>query len=512
MKNLKFMLLVLLCASAAHAQPQRIPGLGADRAVLTSEQIAARTIRLQRGSDFYLLRHEDARNAPGRIFDPAIWTIIQKSARDNNLDPMTIAAVIFIESYGRPEVKSGTGPAGIGQISRASAKDLGLVVKVIRRKIGSHKEPVYRYRGRGKNRKRIVVRYKTVTDYQVTRIDERLEPAKAIPAMARRLASRVSIFGREDFAIQEYHDGLGRVLKLISAYTGIPRPIRIISRVLGRQEVTEKTVAGILAANQLSYPEIFFRNTPYYKTAAFKFLGNIPDFGATYYFNVEEARRLLGVYRESPAEFARLVQGYENKFGNRTLPNLMWSFYTPEQVQQLRFADLEAINLAKRHGRLVNLPTPWAKYGFYVRVTGPSRIAEKDPLHQADYIAAEPATIGCLLYVINELKLLEQARYQPLELNSAVRNDQTQGKLHGSNSNSRTALPTHTMGKAFDLPLKNLKKWQKDDLLFILYDLEISGMLAYVKEGSQDTIHVVANPEFEQFFTNYYKETIKATW
>ncbi len=517
MKNLKFVLLVLLWAATAHAQPQRYEGLGVDRATLTAEQVATRTMRLQRRSDFYILRHEDAKNAPGRIFDPTIWSLIVKSARENNIDPMTLASIFYIESYGRTDAKaSSSSAAGIAQITLPTAKDMRLTVK--KEKIGSHieKRPKFGWRGKGKNRKRVQVGTTSVRVNDYRYIDERLEPEKAIPATARLFASRVSIFGREDFAIQAHHDGLGRDLNLISAHTDIPRPIRIkgvgklISKISGRLEVTEKTVGGIIASRNLTYADIFFRNTPYHNRATFKFLGTIPDFGATYYFNVEAARRLLNVYRESPAEYTKLYERYRSTFPNRpTLPNLMWSFYTPEQVQELRFADLEAMVAAKQQGRLVNLPAPWAKYGFYVRTGGKNPIAEKDLANQAEYIAAEPATIGCLLYIINELKLLQQDRYLLLELISAVRNDVTQGDLHSTNSNSRTDLPLHTMGKAIDLSRKNLKGWQNEDLLFVLYDLEIAGLLAFRPEGAQLTNHIVPNPEFEEFFTQFYREAIK---
>jgi hypothetical protein len=498
-------MLVISAFPAQTASVNRIAGLGVDRAKLTETQLFGRAETLQRNSDFYLLRRAEARIAPRRIFADNIWSLIQESAKRENLDPMIIASIIFIESYGDPLAKSPTGPAGIGQISKASAKDLGLVIKDV--KIGSHKEPVWGWRGKGKNRKRIIIRQKTVNDYR--HIDERLEPAKAIPAMARRIASRVKIFGRTDFAIQEYHDGAGRVLNLISLYTGIPRPIRLIGKVLPkfRLEVRESTVAQIIADRKISYAEVFFKNTPVHKPAVFKFLSKLEDYGATYYFNVMEAKRLLTLFRENSAAYDSLCDVYRNRFDkSKPLQYRMWTYFTPEQVEELRFNDLFALRLAKKAGRLVDLP--WPNFGFYPRLEKPSQIAEKDMANQREYIALEEATAGCLFYIIQELKLLQGSKFKPLEINSLVRTDETQSALHSSNSNSKTLLPTHTMGKAFDLPLRKKSSEYKRDLLFILYDLEIAGRLAFIKEGTQDTIHVVSNPAFDQFFSEFYRQVV----
>ncbi len=510
MRKLAFVILAMLVSFAFPAQTAsvtRIAGLGVDRANLTPQQLRSRSETLQRNSDFYLLRHPQASIAPRRIFGNDIWPIIQQAGREADVDPMTIASIIFIESYGDADAKSPTGPSGIGQFSKAAAKDEGLVIKKV--KTGTHKKPVYGWRGKGKNRRRVIIRYKTITDY--AEIDERLEPRKAIPAMARRIASRIRLYGREDFAIQQYHDGDGPVMKIISLYTGIPRPIKVVGKIFPRAlEVKAGTVRQIIADNALTYPEVFFMNTPAHNSDVSSFLAQArekSDFAPTYYFHVMEARRLLALYRESPAEYDGLFDRYRNRFdGDKPLPNRMWSYFTPDEAQTLRLKDLSAIRAAKKTGRLVDIP--WPRFGFYPRLEKPSQIAEMDMPNQREYIAAETATAGCLLYIINELRLLRGQDFEPLETNSLVRTDETQGALGSTNSNSKTGLPTHTMGKAFDLPLLKKSSHYKRSLLFVLYDLEIAGRLAFIKEGTQDTIHVVPNPAHAQFFSDYYREIV----
>src|SRR5688572_17635749 len=79
-----------------------IAGLGRDRATLTPVLISSRSELLEESTTFSLLRFPEAVHAPTRIFKPEIWAIIRREALENNLDPMVLAGIIFIESYGNP--------------------------------------------------------------------------------------------------------------------------------------------------------------------------------------------------------------------------------------------------------------------------------------------------------------------------------------------------------------------------------------------------------------------------
>jgi len=354
--------------------------------------------------------------------------------------------------------------------------------------------------------------------------DDRLDPAKAIPAMARTFAKYKKIFGdQEDFAIQQYHDGGGPVLDVISAATGIKRSTGALAL---------STVGEIIKNKELNYPEIFFKNTPYHNPEIFKTIkrqldNKEGDFGPTYYFRVMAAKELLNLYRKDPAEYNALFKQFQPRFGHNFSPNLMWSYFTPEEVEQLQIANLGELRAAKVEGRIVDVPFAdvealrdakeegriadvlWQDFGWSPRLRPPSQIAESDVANQLEYIATEPATAGCLLYLVRELRLLQGENFTPIEVNSLIRTTKTQGILRGGNSNADTRLPTHTMGKSFDLPLQGKNEIYKRDLMFILSDLEMVGALAYIKEGSQDTIHVTPNPEYErrtQFFSKFFRE------
>jgi hypothetical protein len=95
------MLVCIITATRVSADPLDA-GLGAGRSSLSSEQIAARSERLEASTSFSLLRFPEALRAPARIFEPSIWRAIESAAREYDLEPMMLAGMIFIESYGDP--------------------------------------------------------------------------------------------------------------------------------------------------------------------------------------------------------------------------------------------------------------------------------------------------------------------------------------------------------------------------------------------------------------------------
>ena len=492
MKTALYGVLFSLVSTLSFAQtPDRIQGLGKDREHLTPQLVAERTEALKQASEFFLLRYPPAKDAPQRILD--LMPILEDAGKTYGVDPYLIAAIGFVESYGRPDVVSPTGPVGWGQFSKVSAKEMGLKLVTQKRKVVTTRLV---WKGTGKKRHQVPVKRTSYVTEVVS--DDRLDPAKAIPAVAARLARSYRVFGGWDFAIQEFHNGAGRVRKMVSLYLGKP--------------VNEDNAKLKIEAAHLTYPQLFFDNTPYHRPEVYKYLEEIrlkADFAPTYYFRVMQAYDLLKRYRESSLQYAELYDRYRSRFKpDGFATSRMWYFYTPVQVVDLEFQDLLSVQKAREVGRLVPLPEPWESFGFRPRLHGESPIAEKDPQHRDVYIQAEPATVGCLLYIMNELRLLQGKRFAPYEVNSLVRTQAYQEALKSSNSNAKTDLPTHTMGKAFDLPMKGISKQRRSDLMFILADMDSEGMLSYIPEGKQDTIHVVFHPLWETFFARVYRQNV----
>ncbi len=458
-----WMMLGVIQASAVYAAPDEVDlrGLGKDRENLTPELIASRSERLEATMDFYLLRFPQAATAPARIFGPEIWSSIQRAAQAIDIDPLVLAGMIFIESYGDPLAKSPTGPAGIAQMTKSSAKEMGLVVgKKIQ--VGTKEQTRTRKVGKGKNR-RTITETKQVPVYKV--VDQRYDPDLAIMAMARRLNNRRGwLGGNLDFAIAEYHMGAGRMSKLLGAYFN--------------RKIKYGEMSALMRSSGISYPELFWTNTPYFRADVYKQIEqlNRVDFSPTYYFRVQQAIKLLELYQKSPTEFARLASAYA---GRRTV-------FDDGDIAGLELKRTTDIN-AEMGQRIVALPAAASSRG----VRAPAAV---------DWpLAAERSTVGCLLFIADQLQRLQGSTYKGFETFSMI-------KPADSDVTPKTEamLPMHTIGWAFDLRRKPLSKEAARDLNFILTDLRFAGLLAFSEEGKPKDFHVVRHPDYANRFEKYY--------
>jgi hypothetical protein len=455
-------------------------GLGKDRENLTPELIASRSRRLEATTSFYLLRFPQAANAPARIFDEQIWKSIRVAAEQNDLDPMVLAGMIFIESFGEPLAKSPTGPAGIAQMTKSSAKEMGLVVgKKIQ--IGTREVTKQKTVGRGK-KKRVVTETKREKVYRV--VDERFDPDRAIMAMARRVSNRRSwLGGKVDFAIAEYHMGAGRMSKLLSAYFG--------------RKIKAGDIPDVMRASGVSYPELFWANTPYFRPEVYKQIEqlNRVDFSPTYYFRVQQAMRLLAMYKKAPAEYAALATSYRGRTGQTVQANLQRSFVTDEQAAELTIRRSQDIN-TELGQRIVTLPSVASERGVRAgkSVSSP--------------LAGERSTIGCLLFVADQLQRLQGSKYRGLETSSMVKSLESGSSDKKAPSRDSTTLPMHTFGWAFDLARKPLSKDAVRDLNFILMDLRFAGLLTFAEEGKPKDFHVVRHPDYASRFEKFYWDAV----
>jgi hypothetical protein len=466
MKSLLIQVMLVCITAATSVSADSLDGsFGADRASLSLEQIAARSERLEETLNFSLLRFPGAMRAPSRIFDPQIWRHIVAAAREHDLDPMMLAGMIFVESYGDPLAKSPTGPAGIAQLTRGSARELGLSTgRKIR--IGSKAVRKTQWVGTGKNRRKVV---RTVQQPIYKTLDERYVPERAIMAMARRVSNRRSwLGGRVDFAVAEYHMGAGRMAGLLSAYFG--RTLRV------------SDVPAEMRGTDLSYPALYWTNTPYYRPAVYQALDqlNRVDYSPTYYFRVRQAMRLLETYRESPAAYAQMAAAYQGRFGWAVLPSWQWSF-----VSEPMHAALPAAPAVDLSGRFVLVPDIASLLG--VRAI-------------ASTMSAERSTIGSALFVAHHLKRLQGERYSGFEI--------TRMLAHGDEPEEDESFPLHGLGWAFDVPSAGLSRIEQRDLKFILTDLRQGGLLAYVEDGRQPTFHVVRHPDHVQRFEQFYLDAM----
>ena len=472
---IQVMLLYITTATSVFADSLD-SALGADRSTLTREQIAARSASLEASTSFSLLRFPEAMRAPARIFNAEIWGHIERAARHYEIDPMVLAGMIFIESYGDPLAKSPTGPAGIAQLTKGSARELGLSTgKKVR--IGSKAVKKTRWVGTGKTRRKVV---QTVQQPVYKTVDERYIPERAIMAMARRVSSRRAwLGGNVDFAIAEYHMGAGRMAKLLSAYFG--RTMKV------------SEVPAQMRASDVTYSELYWTNTPYFRPAVYEALDDLNrvDYSPTYYFRVQQAMRLLNVYRRSPEAYKQLASAYQGRFGWPVLPSAQWSFVRTPLSDALPTPMAAGTLHQDISERFVLMPDIASLFG--VRAA-------------AAELSAERSTIGSALFLAHHLKRLQGERYTGFEI--------TRMLAHGDEREDDESFPLHGLGWAFDVPSLGLSKTDQRDLKFILTDLRQAGLLAYVEDGRLPTFHVVRHPDhaarFEQFYWDAMAGTIPA--
>jgi hypothetical protein len=157
------------------------------------------------------------------------------------------------------------------------------------------------------------------------------------------------------------------------------------------------------------------------------------------------------------------------------------------------FGDFAALTASTQEGVIRTLPVDEYRFNIRPRLTGAHPIGEKDPVHQATYVAARPATLGVLLQVASRV------RSTHLEVTSLVRHQEYQRALQRTNPNARTALPAHAMGLAFDISILNVPMAAAREIRDVLRQMRDDGELFFIAETRQLVFHVVPAPRRAQF-------------
>jgi len=166
-----------------------------------------------------------------------------------------------------------------------------------------------------------------------------------------------------------------------------------------------------------------------------------------------------------------------------------------------RYAELEG---ALVNGGLAMVPGDPLRFNVAPRLTGPSPIGEKDLVNQISYIAARPATIGCLIEVASQVKS------GPLEVTSLVRHTEYQDSLKATNVNATTSVPMHTMGLAFDIALVNTPLETVYEIRDVLRRMSDDGRILFIGERKQLVFHVVPHPSRLGYFNEVYARALHA--
>jgi hypothetical protein len=171
-------------------------------------------------------------------------------------------------------------------------------------------------------------------------------------------------------------------------------------------------------------------------------------------------------------------------------------------------ADRSALIASLESGHVALLPENPRQFNVHLRLAGDHPIAERDLVYQPLYVAARPATIGALLTVASRVES------GPIEVTSLVRHAHYQRLLQQTNRNALTAVPTHTLGLAFDVSILNAPLETALEIRDVLRAMAADGDLFVVAETRQFVFHVVPAPERLPFFEAVYDALIAthATW
>ncbi len=163
------------------------------------------------------------------------------------------------------------------------------------------------------------------------------------------------------------------------------------------------------------------------------------------------------------------------------------------------YDDLES---ALGNGGLAPLPPDPLRFNVRPRIDGDHPIGEMDLGNQASYLAARPATIGCLLDVA------ARVTSGPLEVTSLVRHLDYQDELRTANANAITSVPMHTMGLAFDIALVNTPIETVTEIRHVLEQMRDAGDILFIGERRQLVFHVVPHPSRLGYFTDVYARSL----
>ena len=383
---------------------------------------------------------------------------IEAAAKAHGVDPDTLEAIIFLESAGRPDAIAGPTPesaSGLAQIIPSTATDLlGMSVDLPRsiqltKKISHSKSPGETDRLQAERAK----------------IDQRFDPGAAVNGAARYLQIAGDRFGDPELAIVSYHMGIGNLENVLRTYSG----------------ADDSTPIGqVVAADHLTYPEVFFSSGPTAHADAWKLLTGFGDESSDYLWKVLASKRIMSLYRSDPDRLADTAHLATNK---ATLEEV----YHPESETEV-FDDPGQIKDATDAGEL--LPLPDDPGLGWVPTHDIGELADQIGEDPATYHALRPAALATLTYMSELVRRISHDP-SPLKVTSAVRDQSYQDLLVTENAQATEEYSLHTTGWAFDIRRDYASGKQAEAFQYVLDRLKALAVIDYAVEPG--AIHVTVS-------------------
>ena len=240
---------------------------------------------------------------------------IEAAATKAGIDADTLAALVYLESAGRPDAMAGPDPrsaAGLTQILPETARNLlGMHVNL------AESVQLTKRLVKAQRKAQPALAARLVT--QRRRVDDRFDPVKALDGTATYLRKSRDEFPREDLAVEAYHMGIGNLHDALDAY----------------------------GATDIPYAQLYFDSSPARHAAAYQKLFQLSDDSATYWFRILAAKEILRLARENPGELRRRAELETQKNSSE---NLM---HPPDDGEA--FGTAADIQAAERSGDLLRL-------------------------------------------------------------------------------------------------------------------------------------------------------------
>lgn len=467
---------------SAFVPAHRLSGIGASRREIDESLLAKRTELMIQSQMFGILRDPRSLAGAERITSPRMQKMFQDAERRGGAAASLVSAIAYVESWGESNAQSPTGPRGVMQISSGTARGMGLrLTYATRYRMVNSTRTIKSKQGKPQT-KSVKVR----SAYTVLVRDERLYPERAIPAASAYLKRLQDKYG-DDWAIFAYHCGEGCVNSMRS--------------------LTEQT-KGLAAP--YTVPKMFFGGDPSHNRELYEAVQREMDrdFSPTYWFRIMCAQRLLGLYRNDPAAFKKLVEEYRYEPDpNQRAPHRLSVWL---KTRDLEFTTCD--DMKREQGkRLVRALDDEEFYGFRLRK---DVIAGGDANNLEYYLQASPAAIGTLAYIAFETHKLHAAmkpkgeKFVPLEVTALVQ----PVDFAKRNTRVRDESVWHCTGQVFDIDYRNMPLGQREALDFVLNDMGWLGFLGFVEEApGSGTLHIGSSPSSRDFFNSVFQDALLAS-
>ena len=407
---------------------------------------------------------------------------VARAAERHGVQPDTLAALVFLESAGRPDAIAGGDPgdaAGLGQILPGTATSLlGMRVDLARSRrltarIGRAEGRALRARLLGRPTARLDRRIRRLSADR-RRVDQRFDPVRALDGSARYLAFAEQRLGREDLAVASYHMGVGNLEQVIRLYVA-PRPAGGPSR-----ELVERY--------ELTYARLFFDSSPLRNPRTFDRLRELGDDSRTYVFRHAAAREILRLHDDDPQELQRLAGLHARKASAEEV------LRPPDEHEP--YAGGAALREAYGAGELRPLSgaRPAAALGLRIdrRMGALARRLDERPVL---YRGLRPEALATLLYIGKETR--RTAGGGSLTVTSTVRDTRYQRLLVQGNAEATAGYSLHTVGYAVDIARTFRSPRHARALVDVLERLRALGVIDWVYEPT--AIHLTVGPEGERY-------------